>query len=127
MATQSSIHPDSQAGGLVYEPFESSYVRMILEADGIAWQDNVLASTAHWILLAGYLVIPGTFTSLQKSDTVRNDLAENKTGEWILNTIQNPPLLAIACVLFISGLAIIGWLFWEYRGNYIWLINRIFM
>ncbi|CAI7667860.1 unnamed protein product [Penicillium crustosum] len=127
MATQSSIHPDSQAGGLVYEPFESSYVRMILEADGIAWQDNVLASTAHWILLAGYLVIPGTFTSLQKSDTVRNDLAENETGEWILNTIQNPPLLAIACVLFISGLAIMGWLFWEYRGNYIWLINRIFI
>ncbi|KAG0156276.1 hypothetical protein PDIDSM_3453 [Penicillium digitatum] len=127
MATQSSIHPDNQAGGLVYEPFESSYVRMILEADGIAWQDNVLASTAHWILLAGYLVIPGTFTSLQKSDTVRNDLAENETGEWILNTIQNPPLLAIACVLFISGLAIMGWLFWEYRGNYIWLINRIFI
>ncbi|OQD97744.1 hypothetical protein PENSOL_c011G00951 [Penicillium solitum] len=127
MATQSSIHPDNQAGGLIYEPFESSYVRMILEEDGIAWQDNFLASTAHWILLAGYLVIPGTFTSLQKSDTIHNGLAENETGEWILNTIQNPPLLAIACVLFISGLAIMGWLFWEYRGNYIWLINRIFI
>ncbi|KAJ5865285.1 uncharacterized protein N7529_007201 [Penicillium soppii] len=96
MATQSSVHPDNQAGGLTYEPFESSY-----------------------ILLAGYLVIPGTFTTLQKSDKIHDGLAENKAGEWILNTIQNPPLLATACVLFVSGLAIMGWLFWEFRGNYI--------
>lgn len=127
MATQSSIQSDNQASGLAYEPFESSYVRMIVEADEIAWQDNILASAAHWILLAGYLVIPGTFTSLQKSDTIHTGLAENEAGEWILNTIQNPPLLATACVLFFSGLAIMGWLFREYRGNYIWLINRIFM
>ncbi|KAJ5159060.1 uncharacterized protein N7500_008711 [Penicillium coprophilum] len=86
----------------------------------------VLASIAHWILLAGYLVRPGTFTSLQKSDTIHNGLADNEAGEWILNTIQNPPLLATACVLFVSGLAIMSWLFWEYQGNYIWLTNRIF-
>jgi hypothetical protein len=127
MATQSSIIPNNQASGLTYEPFESNYVRMIVEADGIAWQDNVLASTAHWILLAGYLVVPGTFTSLQKFDTIHNGLAEYEAGEWILNTIQNPPLLATACALFVSGLAIMGWLFWEYRGNYIWLTNHIFM
>lgn len=127
MATQYSIRPDNQASGLTYEPFESGYVRMIVEADEIPWQDNILASTAHWILLAGYLVIPGTFTSLQKSNTIHNGLAENEAGEWILNTIQNPPLLATACILFVSGLAIMGWLFWEYRGNFIWLINRIFM
>lgn len=127
MATQTFVHPNNQARGLTYEPFESSYVRMILEADGVAWQDNALASTAHWILLAGYLVIPGTFTSLQKSDKIHNGLAENEAGKWILNTIQNPPLLATACVLFVSGLAIMAWLFWEFRRNYIWLINRIFM
>ncbi|KAJ6168715.1 hypothetical protein N7497_001558 [Penicillium chrysogenum] len=117
MATQSPTHPDTQVGGSTYEPFESSYMRMIMEADEISWQDNVLASTAHWILLAGYLVIPGTFTSLQKSDTIHNGLADNEAGEWILNTIQNPPLLATACVLFVSGLAIMSWLFWEYRGE----------
>ncbi|CAP80033.1 Pc12g04060 [Penicillium rubens Wisconsin 54-1255] len=71
--------------------------------------------------------VPGTFTSLQKSDTIHNGLADNEAGEWILNTIQNPPLLATACVLFVSGLAIMSWLFWEYRGNYIWLTNRIFV
>ncbi|KAJ5120838.1 uncharacterized protein N7515_010226 [Penicillium bovifimosum] len=127
MATRSSVQSDNHASGLTYEPFESSYVRMIVEADEIAWQDNILASAAHWILLAGYLVVPGTFTSLQKSDTIHTGLAQNEAGEWILNTIQNPPLLATACVLFVSGLTIMGWLFREYRGNYIWLINRIFI
>jgi hypothetical protein len=47
MATQSTIYPNNQSGDLTYELFKSSYVRIILEADGIAWQDNVLASTAH--------------------------------------------------------------------------------
>ncbi|CAP80028.1 Pc12g04010 [Penicillium rubens Wisconsin 54-1255] len=57
MVTQSPSHPDTQVVGSTYEPFQSSYMRMIMKADGISWQDNVLASTAHWILLAGYLVI----------------------------------------------------------------------
>ncbi|KAJ5302307.1 hypothetical protein N7508_007170 [Penicillium antarcticum] len=127
MAPQSPIIHYPQTGGLTYEPLESSYIRMILEADEIAWQYNILASAAHWILLAGYLVMPGTFTSLQKSDAVYNNLSENEAGELILSTIQNPPLLATAIVLFVAGLAIMGWLFWEYRGNYVWLINRIFM
>lgn len=112
---------------LHYEPLESRYVRMIIEADEISWQHNVLASAAHWTLLAGYLVIPGTFTSLQKSDAIQNGLTKNKAGDLILNTIQNPPLLAMACVFFSVGLLSMGWLFYKYRANYIWLINRILM
>lgn len=110
-----------------YEPLETCYVRMILEADKIPWQHNLLASGAHWVLLAGYLVVPGTFTSLQASATLHNTLSDNEAGEVILNRIQNPPLLALACVLFVVGLTLMGWLYHEYRSNYIWLINRIFM
>lgn len=100
---------------------------MIIEADEISWQHNVFASAAHWTLLAGYLVIPGTFTSLQKSDAIQSGLIENKAGELILSTIQNPPLLVIACVFFFVGLSSMGWLFYKNRTNYIWLISRIFM
>jgi hypothetical protein len=114
-------------GGISYEPLETRYVRMILEADKAPWQYNLLASGAHWVLLAGYLVIPGTFTSLQKSDTVHNTLSDNEAGEIILKSIQNPPLLALASVFFVVGLALLGRLYYEYRSNYIWLINRIFM
>jgi hypothetical protein len=110
-----------------YESLETRYVRMIVESNEIPWKFNALASAANWILLAGYLVVPGTFTSLQKSDTLSDDLAKNVAGNVLLNTIQNPPLLAISCLFFVLGSVLIGWLFSEYKGNYIWLINRLFM
>jgi hypothetical protein len=106
---------------------ETRYVRMLLELDNIPWFYNTSASAAHWALLAGYLVIPGTFTSLQKSDFLTEGLETNRTGKAILSTIQNPPLLVIACFLMVLGSVMISWLAWERRENYIWLINRLFM
>ncbi|KAJ5875187.1 uncharacterized protein N7473_012534, partial [Penicillium subrubescens] len=94
-------------GGISYEPLETRY------------QYNLLASGAHWVLLTGYLVIPGTFTSLQKSDTLHNTLSDNEAGEIILKSIQNPPLLALASVFFVVGLALLGRLYYKYRSNYI--------
>ncbi|KAJ5946399.1 hypothetical protein N7454_003238 [Penicillium verhagenii] len=113
--------------GPSYESLETPYVRMMLEADKVPWEYNIIASAAHWILLAGYLVIPGTFTSLQTSDDVKSSLTGNEAGAFILGTIKNPPLLAMATLFFFTGIAIMGWLYWEYQSNYMWLINRIFM
>jgi hypothetical protein len=64
-----STYPNTTEEVTSYESLETRYVRMIVESDEIPWKYNVLASAANWILLAGYLVVPGTFTSLQKSDT----------------------------------------------------------
>lgn len=100
---------------------------MVVDSDQLPWEYNILASLAHWMLLAGYLVIPGTFTSLQKSDALKQGLIKDKTGEAILNTIQNPPLLATASVFFLIGCAIMSWLYWRFQHNYIWLVNRLFM
>ncbi|GLA44589.1 hypothetical protein AnigIFM63309_004210 [Aspergillus niger] len=58
--TVSTSSPGSIAG-------QSRYIQMLLEVDHMPWIYNIIASVAHWVLLAGYLVIPGTFTSLQKS------------------------------------------------------------
>lgn len=127
MAPTFSPQVGHQQDRSTYESLETCYVRMILEADKIPWQHNLLASGAHWVLLAGYLVVPGTFTSLQASATLHNTLSDNEAGEAILNRIQNPPLLALACVFFVAGLTLMGWLYHEHRSNYIWLINRIFM
>lgn len=100
---------------------------MIVEANEIPWEYNVLASTAHWILLAGYLVVPGTFTSMKDSNTISDKLESNKAGKVILDTIQNPPLLATACILFSGGCVIMSGLYWRYKDNYIWLVNKLFM
>ena len=106
-------------------PIETRFEQMLL--DEVPWYLNLVAEFAHWALLAGYLVIPGTFTSLQKSDALEKSLDKTEAGKAILNTIQNPPLVAIAVLLFVLGAMLTVWLFWKRKNNYIWLINRLFM
>jgi hypothetical protein len=43
---------------------ETEYIHILLELDTIDWVYNFLSSFTNWTLLAGYLVIPGTFTTL---------------------------------------------------------------
>jgi hypothetical protein len=106
---------------------ETEYVRMLLELQDIHWLYNFMASLAAWMLLAGYLVIPGTFTSLQRSNTITNKMAQNDAEKAVLKTIQNPPLVAIAWVLLSIGVASMSFLFYRWRKNYLWLISRLFM
>ncbi|OJJ83482.1 uncharacterized protein ASPGLDRAFT_48030 [Aspergillus glaucus CBS 516.65] len=73
---------------------ETRYEQMLL--DEVPWYLNLVAEFAHWALLAGYLVIPGTFTSLQKSDALKKSLDKTEAGKAILNTIQNSPLVVTA-------------------------------
>ncbi|KAJ5639158.1 uncharacterized protein N7484_007020 [Penicillium longicatenatum] len=108
-------------------PFNTRYVRMVVASDQVPWELNVLASAAHWILLAGYLVIPGTFTSLSKSSTVQSELGTTDAGEALLKTVQNPPILVIGCIFFVIGTGISLLLYRINRENYIWLINRLFL
>ncbi|KAL4960575.1 uncharacterized protein BDV14DRAFT_182293 [Aspergillus stella-maris] len=101
---------------------ETAYVRMLLELQDIHWGYNALASFAGWTLLAGYLVIPGTFTSLQKSESLQENV-----GNAVLKTIQNPPLVGIAWTFLTVGAGTMGLLFYRWRDNYLWLINRLFI
>lgn len=100
---------------------------MIIEFYCTPLRYNVLASTTNWVLLAGYLVIPGTFTSLQKSKSLEHKLDANDTGKTILYTIQNPPVLGIGCSFLILGALGMSALGWDRRHNYVWLINKMFM
>ncbi|KAJ5976457.1 hypothetical protein N7481_010164 [Penicillium waksmanii] len=108
---------------------EDQYLGMLKEEDQMDATYNITASAANWALLAGYLVIPGTFASLQTSKEIEHVLTSNKTGRVIFHTIQNPPLLGIACLFLASGIAAMLWLlhFPHLRGNYVWLTNKIFM
>lgn len=106
---------------------ETEYMLMVLELENIHWSYNFLSSFASWVLLAGYLVIPGTFTTLQKSENLKSGLRDGRTGRAILSTIQNPPLVAIACSFLSIGASIMVYLFFRWRHNYFWLINRLFL
>ncbi|KAI2866782.1 hypothetical protein CBS63078_11275 [Aspergillus niger] len=118
--TVSASSPGSIAG-------HTRYIVMLLEVDHMPWVYNIIASVAHWVLLAGYLVKPGTFTTLQKSEKLEQALIGNGANKAVLNKIQNLPLLAIACVFFAVGTALLTWLCWKWRSNYIWLVGRVFM
>lgn len=105
-------------------------MKMLEEEENMEVRYNLTMSVANWALLAGYLVVPGTFTTLQHSSQMEKVLNANDTGRAILHTIQNPPLLIIACILFGSGVVALVWLLCQQRKlrkNYIWLINRLFM
>ncbi|OQD76227.1 hypothetical protein PENANT_c121G09448, partial [Penicillium antarcticum] len=106
---------------------ETSYTRMLKEEAEMNWIYNLLASGGNWVLLAGYLVIPGTFTSLKGSSSVEETLEKNSAGRAILSTIQNPPLLVFACIFLVAGATLLAWLFTRYKANYSWLINKLFM
>ncbi|KAJ5100807.1 hypothetical protein N7456_006859 [Penicillium angulare] len=106
---------------------EQRYLRMLKEEAQMDWKLNSCANAANWILLAGYVIIPGTFTSLKSSSEVQSLLQKNETGRVVLKTIQNPPLLVIAFLFFIIGGTTLGWLWIKFKSNYPWLINKIFI
>ncbi|EED20946.1 conserved hypothetical protein [Talaromyces stipitatus ATCC 10500] len=92
------------------------YMIMLLEYDrGIPFSHTCMAAVSQWTLLAGYLVVPGTFTSLQRLNEFSGASAT------VVRAIQNPPLLAIACICFFAGASAMSWLAWRWRFNDIWL------
>ncbi|KAF8427956.1 hypothetical protein EV426DRAFT_589110 [Tirmania nivea] len=108
---------------------------MLLSIDSIPKIYNLLAAFSTWILLAGYVLLPGTFTSLQNipapvdpsdPDYDPND-PPNAVEVWILERVRNTPLLFIATIC--SALGVIGMcgLWFRWRKNYVWIINRIFL
>jgi hypothetical protein len=96
--------------------------------DTIPRLHNILSSLFQWILLAGYLVLPATFSSLQESEDLRDSSDDgNIAAQAALATVRNVPLLYVGA--FCAGVGLVGktWLWWEHSGNYVWLVNKIFM
>ncbi|KAF7973357.1 hypothetical protein HWV62_15529 [Athelia sp. TMB] len=67
---------------------DTQYVNMLLALDGIPKIHNLAASFATWILLAGFVLFPGTFTSLQQE----NGEGLGGAGEAVLGVVQHVPL-----------------------------------
>lgn len=106
---------------------ETLYMQKMIEADRVIWEYNILASASRWILLAGYLILPGSFTNLQNSQGASHEIGQTHVGKAILIQIQNPPLISLGCLFFCVGSCGMGALYWKNQDNYIWLVNRLFM
>jgi hypothetical protein len=103
------------------------YMKMLLQLNEIPSLQNFLAGFFTWIVLAGYMVFPATFTSLRHSKTVKDAADNGKAGQHVVDAVQNVPLLWLAAICCISGTSGMCWLWWKWQENYVWLINRIFL
>lgn len=123
-ATSSSRKP-----ALVRTPsVQTRYMEMLLQIDEIPRLHNILAAFFTWILLAGYLVFPATFASLQDSISGKGGGEETTVvAQKALHTIKNVGLLYVAGACCIIGAIGMMCLWYRWRENYVWLINRIFL
>lgn len=107
---------------------QTRYMEMLLSQDSIPRVHNILASFFQWIMLAGYLVLPATFNSIENSSDVQSYSNNgNAAAKAALTVVKNVPFLYVGA--FCAGIGLIGkvWLYFEHRGNYVWLVNKIFM
>lgn len=102
------------------------YMQMLLDLDAVPKWHNIAVAIAAWILLAGFVIFPGTFTSIQ---SINEDGTQGYNGveQWVLSRVKNLPLLVVAGVC--CGIGAIGMiLFWiRWRQNYVWVCNRVFL
>ncbi|CAL3967660.1 hypothetical protein PZA11_003907 [Diplocarpon coronariae] len=105
---------------------QTHYVNMLLALDTIPRLHNILAAFFTWILLAGFVIFPGTFTSISKLEDAA-EVADNEAASAILKTVKNTPLLVIAGACCGVGALGMAWLWYKWRANSVWLLNRIFL
>lgn len=94
--------------------FQTRYMNMLLAVDKIPRLHNILASFFSWTLLAGFIILPATFSSPAHPTTTTT-------------TSATTALITIAALLAGVGSGGMSWLAWRWRRNYIWLLNRVYM
>ena len=127
-STNNASKPHSQRPGLERRrtTARTRYIDMLLGLDSVSPFHNILASLSVWILLAGYIVFPATFTALRR-EKADPETDSSRLKSVALDTVRNVPLLYVAA--FACGIGVLGCLYLWYKhcGNYGWVINRIFL
>jgi hypothetical protein len=96
---------------------------MLVKVDQAPFIRNFLAGLFTWLLLAGYVVFPGAFTSLRNAQAA-NELG--KLGKTVLTEVQEGTLwvAAVCCAFAVLGMC---WLWRKCRANHIWLEYHLFL
>jgi hypothetical protein len=93
---------------------------MLLNLDSIPLIHSILASASTWLLLAGFVILPTAFETLDSAKL-------SGTSQTIYRSVHHVPILILASISSIFG--VLGMLFvWlKNRMNYIWITDKIFM
>ena len=94
---------------------------MLREMDqNISMHYFALSGFFSWLLLAGFLISPATFSSANYFEALDRS---GSVGKYMATAVRNVPVLYIAtfaCLISMIGLL---WLWWKWRHNYLW-VNR---
>ena len=110
---------------------ETKYMQMLLHLDRIPRVYNFLSGLFTWILLASFLIIPGTFTSFKNSDMFKgiqdDEDKSNAVAKAIIDSAANVGLLWLSVAF--CGIGGTGCLFlwFRWRKNYVWIVNKVFL
>lgn len=73
-------------------PVQTQYMRMLLALDAIPRVDNLLACFFTWLLLAGFVLFPGTFATLQSIKVDDGVDGIQQIEAYVLHAVHNVPL-----------------------------------
>ena len=99
----------------------SRYDEKILEIDKkIGQWYFAAAGVFSWLLLAGFLVSPSTYASVQESNALNR---AGEVGKSVMTAVRNVPLIYVASFACLIGTVGLGLLWKKWRSNLIW-VNR---
>ncbi|KAH6653470.1 hypothetical protein BKA67DRAFT_569799 [Truncatella angustata] len=99
------------------------YIKMVIENDqSVHWYYAISPKVLSWTLLAGYIVLSSTFTTMNRSEAFSTMMEDNEVA---LKAFQNSPLLGLALFLFIVSLIGLSCIWWVWKCNYSWSLNNI--
>lgn len=103
--------------------FQSDYDGMLLEMEHrIPLYYFAAAGFFSWLLLAGYLVSPSTYASMQQSD-VFDDAAD--VAKSLFRVVRNVPALYIASSFCLVAAAGLGYLSYKWWHNPLWIRRNV--
>jgi hypothetical protein len=100
----------------------SRYEKMVLQIDDIHICYFVAAGIFSWLLLAGYLVSPSTYASIQHSDVMDD---AGSVAQSVFKVVRNVPLLYIASFMFGTAAVGLGWLTYRWLNNPVWIKRNV--
>jgi hypothetical protein len=121
---KSTSGAESQDNSAPQKPSQySRYIKMLLQLDEIPLWHSILASLCTWLLLAGYVVLPGAFTSIRNSRVLSEEAGA--AGKAVVTAAQTLPVLIVASICCAIGVSGMVWLWYRWRRNYVWVLNKI--
>jgi hypothetical protein len=94
-----------------------AYIKMLVDYDNISFKFKLSATCSLWLLLSGFVLFSGTFTTFKL----------NPAEEILISKIENIPMLVFGSLFCgISSIALI-YLSLRWKDNSIWLVERILL